>query len=55
MYIYPPRSPQYDAEVLLWARQSELAGGLEKRLLAAVREWIASRWPFEAVLYPGRE
>ena len=39
--------------VYLWARQSELAGGLETRLRIAVKEWIGGRWPFKRVGYPG--
>ena len=54
VYIEPTRRKGHDAEVYLWARQSELAGGLEDRLYAAVREWIASAWPFKAAAFPGR-
>lgn len=55
VYIEPTRKPGYDAEVYLWARQSELAGGLEDRLFAAVKDWIAAKWPFKSVAYPGRD
>lgn len=54
VYIEPTHKAGYDAEVYLWARQSELAGGLEDRLYAAVRGWIATVWPFRAVAFPGR-
>lgn len=54
VYIYPSYRRDYDAEVYLWTRQSELAGGLEERLYRAVREWVASDWPFRRVAYPGR-
>lgn len=54
VYIEPTRKRGYDAEVYLWARQSELAGGLEERLFAAVKAWIAAMWPFKAVAFPGR-
>lgn len=54
VYIEPTRKPGYDAEVYLWARQSELAGGLEGRLYVAVEDWIASHWAFGSVAYPGR-
>jgi hypothetical protein len=54
VYIEPTRKRGYDAEVYLWARQSELAGGLEERLFAAVKAWIATMWPFKAVAFPGR-
>jgi hypothetical protein len=41
--------------VYLWARQSELEGGLEVRLLSAVKEWLAKEWPFKKVAFPGRD
>jgi hypothetical protein len=55
VYIEPTNRRGYDAAVFLWARQSELAGGLETRLYTAVRSWIAKDWPFEAVAFPGRD
>ena len=54
VYIYPAQKREYDAVVFLWARQSELAGGLEQRLTQAVKDWIAREWPFRCVAYPGR-
>jgi hypothetical protein len=54
VYIYPARKRGNDAVVYLWARQSELAGGLEERLTAAVKGWIIDEWPFRRVAYPGR-
>ena len=55
VYINPTSKRDYDAVVYLWARQSELSGGLETRLYAAVKEWVAKEWPFKRVAYPGRE
>ncbi len=55
VYVEPTRKRGYDAEVYLWARQSELAGGLEARLYAVVKDWIAAAWPFESVAFPGRD
>jgi hypothetical protein len=55
VYINPTPKRGYDAVVFLWARQSELKGGLETRLYAAVREWMAKEWPFKKVAYPGRD
>lgn len=54
VYIQPTRKRGYDAEIRLWARQSELASGLEDRLYAAVSGWVAARWPFKSVAFPGR-
>ena len=55
VYMLPTRKVGYDAEVYLWARQSELATGLEERLYAAVKDWISTVWPFKRVGFPGRE
>lgn len=45
----------YDAVVYLWARQSELPGGMEHRLHAAVKDWIAKEWPLKKVAFPRRD
>lgn len=55
VYIEPTRKQGYDAAVFLWARQSEFAGGLETRLHAAVRSWVAAKWPFQTVGFPGKD
>jgi hypothetical protein len=55
VYINPTSKRGYDAVVFLWARQSELKGGLEQRLYSSVREWIHKDWPFKKVAYPGRD
>jgi hypothetical protein len=55
VYIDPTRKRGYDAEIHLWARQSELASGLETRLYTAVKEWINREWPFEKPAFPGRD
>jgi hypothetical protein len=54
VYIVPARKSGYDAEVYLWARQSELADGFEERLYDAVQKWVAREWPFGQVAFPGR-
>ncbi|MGD1899574.1 MAG: GNAT family N-acetyltransferase [Phormidesmis sp.] len=55
VYIYPAEPADYDAQVILWARQSEIANGLEDRLLAAVKQWMGQAWPFKKVGFPGKE
>lgn len=55
VYINPTRKRGYDAVVYLWARQSELAGGLEARLYAAVKDWVSREWPFKKAAFPGRD
>jgi RimJ/RimL family protein N-acetyltransferase len=53
VYINPTRKEGYDAVVYLWARQSELASGMETELTAAVKAWLASDWPFKNPAMPG--
>jgi hypothetical protein len=53
LYINPTTLRGYDAEVFCWIRDSH-AEALDGRLYDALRGWIASRWPFQAVAYPGR-
>ena len=47
VYINPTRKTEYDAVVYLWARQSELASGMETELTQAVTAWLAAKWPFK--------
>lgn len=53
IYINPSRKSGFDAVVYLWARQSELASGLEKELEMTVRKWMLEKWPFEKAAFPG--
>jgi hypothetical protein len=55
VYINPTRKQGFDAVVFLWARESELPGGLETRLHAAVKGWVGKEWPFKQFAYPGRD
>lgn len=55
VYFYPSDRQGYDAYGLVWARQSELARGLEERLFADVKKWSAEVWPFDSVGFPGRD
>ena len=54
IYIEPTTKFSYDAKVYLWVRQSEVASGLDDHLFESVKEWIAEKWPFQKVVYPGR-
>jgi hypothetical protein len=55
VYIVPTDKRGFDAEVYLWVRKSELDRGLDAALLKAVKMWVAEKWPFEKVFYPGRD
>jgi hypothetical protein len=55
VYFYPSEKVGYDAMAILWVRGSEQGNGLDGRLLAVVRDWLARDWPFERVGFPGRD
>lgn len=54
VYIDPPCEPGTDADVWFWARQSELALGLEDELGRFVVAWLAAAWPFATVTLNGQ-
>ncbi|MCL4760405.1 MAG: GNAT family N-acetyltransferase [Burkholderiales bacterium] len=53
VYVDPPHADATDADVWFWARQSELASGLEADMDAFVRRWLAAEWPFRSVTLNG--
>lgn len=55
VYIMPTRDQNADAMVWMWVRQSEYDRGLDPILFESVKDWIAAKWPFTVVRYPGRE
>lgn len=54
VYIYPCDKRNFDAQVFLWVRQSELESGLDEALYSCMQDWLAREWPFSAVAFPGR-
>lgn len=55
LYMYPTTKGDYDAEIIMWVRASEVARGLDAILFTAVKQWIKKDWPFKKAAYPGRE
>ncbi len=55
VYINPSPKEGYDAVVRLWVTKQGAAAGLEPKLEKAVRAWIAAKWPFKKVAFPGRD
>lgn len=55
VYVFPSKNKQFDAEVTLWVRESELANDLDKKLFDAVQNWMDKEWQFKNVAYPGRK
>ncbi len=54
-YLDPSERDGFDAEACYWVRSDRIADGLEDRVGAVLRAWIAERWPFARVAYPGRD
>ena len=55
VYVDPAEKSGYDARIILWVRQSEAQHGLDDKLYSAVRRWLADKWWFTSVGFPGRE
>jgi len=55
VYIYPSRLDDFDTEVVLWVTENEFDKGTDKVLFDAVALWLDTMWPFEHIIYPGRE
>jgi hypothetical protein len=55
LYIYPSEKEEFDCEVTMWVRESEVEKGLDRHLFETVEKWIHDVWPFKRPAYPGRE
>ena len=53
VYVDPPHAEGTDADIWFWARQSELASGLEDALEEFLVGWLATSWPFARVSLNG--
>jgi hypothetical protein len=54
VYIDPPHVEGTDADLWFWARQSELANGLEDELGAFIVSWLQADWPFRSITLNGQ-
>jgi virginiamycin B lyase len=55
VYVNPSKKQGYDAMVRIWVTEQGAREGLDSLLEAKVREWIKQKWPFQKVIYPGRD
>jgi len=55
LYIDPTKKSDFDSEIYMWVRQSELANGLDSILFNTVKQWVKEEWPFKSIAFPGRE
>ncbi len=54
-YIDPSKKTDFDAEIYMWVRQSEVAKGLNSMLFSTVKKWIENERPFKNPAFPIRE
>ncbi|MDG2405759.1 MAG: hypothetical protein P8M25_12605 [Paracoccaceae bacterium] len=54
LYIYPTIKADYDAEITMWVRQSQVEESLDEHLFETVEHWISDCWPLSNPAYPGR-
>jgi len=55
VYINPSSKLSFDAEIIMWVRQSEALSDLDSNLFATIKKWITTDWWFTSVAFPGRE
>ncbi|HNP19197.1 MAG TPA: hypothetical protein PKL31_12230 [Fulvivirga sp.] len=55
LYIEPSKKSNFDAEIYMWVRQSEVVKGLDPILFNTVKKWIENEWTFKNPAYPIRE
>jgi hypothetical protein len=55
LYLSPSKTPGADAQARLWVTKARFDAGFEKELLPGVKKWIAEKWPFQRVVWPGRD
>lgn len=55
IYIRPSRLDEFDAEVVMWVTRDAFQNGLDGALLKTLRNWLETDWPFDKVLFPGRD
>ena len=53
VYVCPSTVADIDSEVYLWVRDD--CADLDEHLYSTVKNWLAELWPFERVVFPGRE
>ncbi|WP_292929397.1 twin-arginine translocation pathway signal protein [Novosphingobium sp. PASSN1] len=54
LYVSPSPVPGYDAVVRIWVTKAEYDAGFDAALEIWARQWIAAKWPFRKVAWPGR-
>jgi hypothetical protein len=52
-YIRPSDREGYDAVATLWVTKADYDKGMEDRLSADMKAWVAQAWPFTKVAWPG--
>ncbi len=55
LYVSPSPVSGYDAQVRIWVTKAEYDAGFDQQLAAWAHTWIAARWPFAKVAWPGRD
>lgn len=53
VYIDNSRHKNYDAEVYFWLRDD--ARSLEDEFFILLKQWLKEQWPFDSVIFPGRD
>ena len=55
IYVSPSPVAGYDAQVRIWVTKAEYDAGFDRKLAVWAHRWIAAKWPFAKVAWPGRD
>jgi hypothetical protein len=55
IYVSPSPVAGYDAVVKIWVTKAEHDAGFDQQLAVWAHTWIAMKWPFRQVAWPGRD
>ncbi len=55
VYISPSKKEGYDAVVRMWVTENQALIGFDTRLLAEVKVWLRTKWPFQKIAYVGSD
>ena len=53
VYIDSPTNDDWDCEIYIWVRDDDAV--LDNVLFNTINNWIKVEWPFNKVIYPGRD
>ena len=55
VYLIPIHADGFDVQVFFWVTEQANREGLDETMDTVLKAWLAESWPFEGVVFPGRD